>query len=135
MSVVAFDDRCYIPFPFSQDFHNTRFILIVYFQTVFWGKYDVVLVHVRLCTLMPHRRLESTSILMLPEYCIYMAQQIYDGIALQPTPISNRTAKQSYRNQQIYQSYVTGSTLAEIALNYGISFQRVSQIIKQILHN
>lgn len=76
---------------------------------------------------MPHRGLESTSMHMLPAYCIYMAHQICKSSRPQEQPVTNSTPRKSQRNQQICERYAAGETLAQLAAAYGISEQRVHQ--------
>jgi len=45
-------------------------------------------------------------------------------------PLSGETPRQTNRNQQIRERYLAGETISDLAQEFGISPQRVSQIVR-----
>ena len=58
-----------------------------------------------------------------------MALAIYGYTAAPVSPLSSITPKQTTRNEIICQRYASGETYAKIAADYGLSENRVYQIV------
>jgi DNA-binding NarL/FixJ family response regulator len=59
----------------------------------------------------------------------WLLEQLYVGIPLPETPVTDKHVSLSERNRQICARYAAGATLEEIAHDLGLSHQRVHQII------
>jgi DNA-binding NarL/FixJ family response regulator len=59
----------------------------------------------------------------------WLLEQLYAGIPLLQTPVTHKHISLSERNQQICNRYAMGETLKELAQEFGLSHQRVDQII------
>ena len=65
-----------------------------------------------------------------PQRCVsYIIGRLYRGQATPQQPQSDKIASKDERNANIRSEYAAGSTLAELAERYGISEQRIHQII------
>jgi hypothetical protein len=58
-------------------------------------------------------------------------KQHYKGIPLPAAPVTNKHISQDARNQLICIRYQSGETLEEIACDFGLSHQRVHQIVQR----
>jgi hypothetical protein len=58
-------------------------------------------------------------------------KQHYQGIPLPTLPVTNKHISQAARNQLICSRYISGATLEQIARDFGLSHQRVHQIIQR----
>ncbi len=57
-------------------------------------------------------------------------QLLYGGTPASDTPISHLTPPQEDRNREIYRRYLEGARAVNLAVEYGISLQRVYVIIR-----
>jgi Mor family transcriptional regulator len=55
---------------------------------------------------------------------------LYIGQKLPHFPLSDHTPRQYERNHEIQSRYANGETIIDLATNFGISQQRVSQIVR-----
>ncbi|GAB5491432.1 MAG: hypothetical protein Phog2KO_16470 [Phototrophicaceae bacterium] len=79
---------------------------------------------------MLHTSLEIISRFDLNTAVELLLNKRYLGITLPIKPKSKQTQKKSARNQQIIERHKAGETLGELALEFGISEQRVHQIVR-----
>ncbi len=79
----------------------------------------------------PHRGLLNTSVFLQLRYAARrMIIELYLGIILPPHPVSKVTPKKHVRNAEIRARHREGESLSAIAGAFGISEQRVHQIIQ-----
>lgn len=76
-----------------------------------------------------HTGLDLTSVHITEWAYILLARRLYDFSPPPETPVNNAIPKKIGRNEEICQRYEAGETMAELAKVYGISEQRVHQII------
>jgi hypothetical protein len=62
---------------------------------------------------------------------LHVLELLYWDIPLPETPLTGRHASLSERNQQNCERYADGVTLEEIAQDFGLSHQRIHQIIRR----
>ena len=79
---------------------------------------------------MLHTGLDLTSVHITEWAYIFLAQCLYDFAPLPEMPVNNAIPKKIGRNEEIRQRYEAGETMAELAKVYGISEQRVHQIVR-----
>jgi Mor family transcriptional regulator len=80
---------------------------------------------------MPHRGYHDTSVFEQLRYAARrMMAELYAGMFLPPPLVSKRTPKKHARNAEIRARYGQGETVGELAAVFGISEQRVSQIMR-----
>jgi hypothetical protein len=60
----------------------------------------------------------------------HIIRLLYAGTVLPPTPLSGKTPRKSARNEQIKTLYAEGASAAELSKHYGISENRVYQILQ-----
>ena len=82
---------------------------------------------------MPPRSFDTISVSHLDEAMGRLVWRLYMGRIAQSTPITDKTAIKSRRNHRIQALYEAGEGLSELARVYGISKQRVWQIIRRSL--
>jgi hypothetical protein len=59
----------------------------------------------------------------------YLSSCLYEGLETALEPVSSSTPTKSARNEAIRQRYKAGETFGELAIAYGISEQRIHQIV------
>lgn len=80
---------------------------------------------------MPHRGLRNTSVFEHLRYAARrMIVELYLGLLLPQQPISHITPAQCERNEEIRHRHGRGESWASLAEVFGISEQRVSQIVR-----
>ena len=81
---------------------------------------------------MPHRGLLDISVFQQLRYAAgRMTIELYIGIVLPPHPVSKITPPKHKRNAEIRSRYRDGESLTTLAEMFGISPQRVSQIVRR----
>ena len=78
---------------------------------------------------MPPRSIDTISVSHLVEAMDRLVWRLYLGRIARSMPITDKTAIKSRRNDRIRARYEAGEGLSELAQIYGISKQRVWQII------
>jgi len=79
---------------------------------------------------MPHRGLLDTSVFEQLAYAARrMILETYVGIPLPQRPVTRNTPTQCERNEEIHLRHQHGETLISLAELFGISEQRVWQIV------
>ena len=78
---------------------------------------------------MPPRGFQHLSSLTPLQAVQRVLARLYQGIPLPLTLQPNRTQKQSNRNANIYRRHASGESLVDLASEYGISKQRIHQIV------
>lgn len=79
---------------------------------------------------MLHTSFDLMGVQHLGDFCRYLTCLLYKAIPLPVKPVTNGTITKSARNQQIIKRHKAGETLGELALEFGISEQRVHQIVR-----
>ena len=80
---------------------------------------------------LPHTGFHSTSFpFSLAGAVGFILDLLYINSPLPSSPITRRIVAKRYRNQEIRERYALGETLAEIAEDYGISEQRIHEIVR-----
>ena len=79
---------------------------------------------------MPHRGIEDSSFPEMATAVQTILQVLYRDQPIPTRPVPNRKPRKHRRNEEIRSRYKAGETLEQLAAEYGISFQRVQQIIK-----
>jgi len=79
---------------------------------------------------MPPRSIDTISVFHLDEAMDRLVWRLYMGRISRSTPITDRTAIKSRRNHRIRARYEAEEGLSELARAYGISKQRVWQIVR-----
>ncbi len=80
---------------------------------------------------MPHRGLEDTSVFAWLRYASRrMILETYIGLQIAATPVTRKSPLLQRRNAEIRERYRAGEPLYELADVFGISQQRVHQIIQ-----
>ena len=80
---------------------------------------------------MPPRSIDTISVSHLDEAMDRLVWHLYMGRIVRSTPITDKTAIKSRRNHHIRARYEAGEGLSELARGYGISKQRVWQIVQR----
>ncbi|SRR5258708_17266715 len=57
--------------------------------------------------------------------------QLYRDIPLPKEPLSSKVEEKSERNAEIHRRYEAGESIMDLAREYGLSFQRISEIVHQ----
>jgi len=79
-----------------------------------------------------HALSASSSIVFSLENAVSrILELLYQDIPLHPTPQTDGAKPKSERNTEIHARYASGETVPELAETYGISQQRVHQILKR----
>jgi hypothetical protein len=78
---------------------------------------------------MPPRGYESLASLTLSQAASVILSWLYEGIPLPKVLQPNWTQPMTSRNEEIRNRYAAGETLVALAAEYGISKQRIHQII------
>ena len=73
---------------------------------------------------------EATSSATLVQAIRRILHVLYSGIPLPAAPLNDFTPTKHNRNQEIYSRYLAGERAIELAAEYGISLQRVHEIIR-----
>jgi hypothetical protein len=60
-----------------------------------------------------------------------LLERLYDGIGFPQKPVTEKHISKDERNQQICSSYALGDRLETIADDYGVSVQRISQLLRR----
>jgi hypothetical protein len=80
---------------------------------------------------MPHRGYQDTSVFEQLRYAARrMMVELYAGILLPRHPVSKRTPQKHARNAEIRARHRAGESLSTLADVFGISEQRVNQIVQ-----
>ena len=80
---------------------------------------------------LPHALSASGSFAFTLEDAVRLIlDQLYQGVPLPPTPQTDSTKTKSGRNTEIRARYAAGETVPELAEAYGISHQRIHQILQ-----
>jgi len=83
------------------------------------------------CNAMPHRGLRNRSVFEHLRYAARrMIVELYLGLLLPQQPVSHITSAKRERNEEIRHRQRRGESLASLAEVFGISEQRVSQIVR-----
>jgi len=61
----------------------------------------------------------------------WLLEHLYDGIGLPQKPVTEKHISKAERNQQICSRYALGDRLEAIADDYGVSVQRISQLLRR----
>ena len=80
---------------------------------------------------MPPRSIDLISVSHLDEAMDRLVWRLYMGRIIRSTPITDKTAIKSRRNDRIRARHEAGEGLSELARIYGISKQRVWQILRR----
>ena len=81
---------------------------------------------------MPHRGLFDTSVFQQLRYAARrMMVELYPGIVLPLHPVSKVTPQKHVRNAEIRARHRAGESLSTLAEVFGISEQRVYQIVQR----
>ncbi len=86
--------------------------------------------HQDLHTEMPHRGLRAGALQHLVDAMGYGMVLMYIGHKLSMVPLTDHTPSKHERNRQIRARCIKGETVVELAQAFGISQQRVSQILR-----
>ena len=78
---------------------------------------------------MPPRGYDALACLTPLQAVQRVLTRLYDGIPLPSTLQPNKTQKQSDRNVEIRQRHAAGETIRALAQAFGISKQRIHQIL------
>lgn len=78
---------------------------------------------------MPRRSLQIISVHTVTIVCRLVSHQVYDFAPVPQLPVTDGTPKLAERNQQIVQLQNEGMSVSELAKLFGISEQRISQIL------
>ena len=79
---------------------------------------------------MPHRGLVVISLRSFEIADVRIAALLYVELPLPPEPVSDKTPTKAEQNRQIRQRFANGETVQHLAQVYGISEQRVHQILQ-----
>ena len=79
---------------------------------------------------MPHRGLGVRGLQRLVEAINYGMLLLYIGQKVPMFPLTDHTPSKPARNQEIRARYGQGETMVDLAATFGVSQQRVSQIIR-----
>src|SRR5450631_2028221 len=79
--------------------------------------------------IMPPRGCDDVASLTLSQAAARILDWLYDGIPLPQVLQPNQTQPKIVRNDEIRKRYAAGETLAALATEYGVSKQRVHQIL------
>jgi hypothetical protein len=83
--------------------------------------------------LMPHRGLLDTSVFQQLRFAARrMMIELYLGIVLPTQPVSKVTPRKQARNAEIRARHRAGESLSTLAEGFGISEQRVHQIVQGV---
>jgi hypothetical protein len=92
---------------------------------------DDIIIFITFILFMPHRGYHDTSVFQQLRYAARrMMVELYLGIVLPPRPISKITPQKHIRNAEIRARYRAGESLRILAEVFGISEQRVHQIVQ-----
>ena len=80
---------------------------------------------------MPPRSIDTISVYHLDEAMDRLVWRLYMGRIARRMPITDKTGIKSQRNHRIRARYEAGEGLSELARIYGISKQRVWQILRR----
>ncbi len=79
---------------------------------------------------MPHRGLEPRGLQHPVEAIHYGMLLMYIGQKMPLAPLTNHTPSKLTRNKEIREQYAQGETIVGLAAAFGISEQRVSQVLR-----
>lgn len=80
---------------------------------------------------LPHTGFHDTSFpFSLASAVSFILRLLYINSTLPTSPITRHIVAKQDRNQEIRERYASGETLAELAKDYGISEQRVHEIVR-----
>lgn len=79
---------------------------------------------------MPHRGLELTSLPPVDQVAQWFLSLVYANIPLPYQPVSGKQSPKTDRNLEVCRLYSLGWHVPELATHFGISTQRVYQILK-----
>jgi hypothetical protein len=80
---------------------------------------------------LPHAFTANGSFVFTLEYAVsHLVNRLYGGLPLPTTPQSQATPKQVERNAEIRAKYKTGTSVPDLAREYGISKKRIYQILR-----
>ena len=81
--------------------------------------------------MLPHAFTADGSFVFTLENAIsHLVNQLYRGLPLPTSPQSQATPKQVKRNAEIRARYTEGTSVPDLARDYGISSKRVYQILR-----
>jgi hypothetical protein len=80
--------------------------------------------------LIPHRRVQPRGLQHLADAIHYGMLLLYIGQEIPRFPLINFTPSQHDRNHEIRAQYARGKTERELTETFGISHQRVAQILR-----
>jgi Mor family transcriptional regulator len=80
---------------------------------------------------MPHRGLYVRGLQHPGAAIQYGILLLYLGQKMPQFPLTNHTPTKLTRNQEIRERYAQGETIADLAVAYEISEQRVSQVLRR----
>lgn len=79
---------------------------------------------------MPHRGIYPTPLSDMESAVRRVIDQLYAGFpAPSQIPLSDRTKRKTQRNNEIRALYVCGESIATLAKRFGVSEQRIHQIV------
>ncbi|MEO1644275.1 MAG: sigma factor-like helix-turn-helix DNA-binding protein [Chloroflexota bacterium] len=80
---------------------------------------------------MLHTGFDTIAVQRLHEYCKYLVSLHYKHQEPAEQPVTDGTPAKTSRNRLIYERYRAGESLSELATVFGVSSQRIHQIVKQ----
>lgn len=85
-------------------------------------------------THLPHKPVWGNSVHSLENATARILKLLYGGETPPPTPISNKIPQKAARNETIKRRYAAGESVPDLAREFGISEQRVHQILRGRQH-
>ncbi len=79
---------------------------------------------------MPPRGFQPTSCSTPSAASLRIVLRVYLGVRRPETPISDKTPRQLTRNETIRQRIASGQIVSDLAREFGISVQRIHQILR-----
>ena|SRR5579871_5633414 len=79
----------------------------------------------------PHRGLQPPTCYGSDEAVDRILTLLYQDSPRPETPLSSKSEEKVHRNAEIRHRYQHGETITELAREYGLSLQRISQIVHQ----
>ena len=79
----------------------------------------------------PHRGFQPRACYGSNEAAERLLAMLYRDIPLPEEPLSSESEEKTDRNAEICRRYESGENMADLAREYGLSLQRISQIIYQ----
>jgi len=80
---------------------------------------------------LPHRSIEIISRFDIVSATQIILSELYRDMAVSTQPKNRSTLPKTHRNKRICERYADGESYSVLACVYGISEQRVAQIVKQ----